>query len=157
MSYAQSLSSLAASGQQQKLDVQQRYKAMQGGGVQDLVSRGLMASTVLPTMKMGYAREMEGAMGRVDSSINQQRSSIFAQQAQAQMQAHLQKLQMEQQNQQFSQNMAYQYAGLNQQRSLANASRRPQSYSGFSINRTPGNYAGTMQGTSSRAVQRLRG
>ena len=74
---AESMRMLEGLGKQQKKDLRQRYQAREGAGMQDMVSRGLTGTTILPTMRMGYQREHESELGRLDESLRQQRLGVY--------------------------------------------------------------------------------
>jgi hypothetical protein len=70
---------LEGMGTQQRKDLAQRYRAAESVGMQDLVSRGLTGTTILPTMRMGYQREHENALGRLNESLRGQRLGVYGQ------------------------------------------------------------------------------
>lgn len=77
---------LQIDGTQQRADLQQQYRAMEAGGVQDMVSRGLTGSTILPTMRMGYQREYQSALNRLNESLQQRQLAAYGQYHQQLMQ-----------------------------------------------------------------------
>lgn len=60
-------------GDQARRDIRRDYTNLMGAGQQDLVSRGLTGTTILPTMRMGYEREMQGALGRHEEQLRRER------------------------------------------------------------------------------------
>jgi len=77
---------LQIDGTQQRADLQQQYRNLEAGGVQDMVSRGLTGSTILPTMRMGYQREHQAALNRLNESLQQRQLAAYQQYHQQLMQ-----------------------------------------------------------------------
>jgi len=66
---------LTGYGTQQAADINQLWANTQSQGMQDLTSKGLMNSSVAPTMKMGYARQKSADLSRLQESIQQQKAA----------------------------------------------------------------------------------
>jgi len=81
--YQQAMAQLNTLGGQQKADLEKRYKALEGRGVQDLTSRGLMATTILPSMRMGVQRQHQEELRRLNDQLT--REKLAAQQGYTQM------------------------------------------------------------------------
>jgi sulfite reductase beta subunit-like hemoprotein len=97
------LSELSTYGQQSLKDTRDQWKAAMGSGVQNLISAGLAGTTMLPSMRLGYARQQSNAMQRVREGLMRMRADYG-------MQASAQQLQA----QQYAQNLALQYAEMAQ-------------------------------------------
>lgn len=95
---------LAKYGRSQIADLSDYYKAAMGQGVQDMVSRGLSGTTLLPSVRMGYARQRSRAMQNLQESLARMRIGVGMQQNQQNLQAS-----------QFGANLGLQYAQLAQQ------------------------------------------
>lgn len=63
-------------GEQAKADVRQRYTNLASRGQADLVSRGLVGSTILPTMRTGYERETSADLRRVDEQLRREATGL---------------------------------------------------------------------------------
>jgi hypothetical protein len=76
--YGRAMGLLEKLGGQQKADAAQRYDQQTASMQQDLTSRGLAGTTILPTMKLGVQREKSDALNRIDQQITQQRMNADA-------------------------------------------------------------------------------
>jgi len=76
--YQDVMGELQGSGAQEYADIGSRMRSSQAAGAQDLVSRGLAGTTVMPTMRAGYARQAEGDYGRLADRLRTQRTSAMA-------------------------------------------------------------------------------
>jgi hypothetical protein len=56
-------------GGQEAADITQRYQSAFGSGMQDLISRGLSGSTLLPSLKMGMAKRESADQGRLQDRL----------------------------------------------------------------------------------------
>lgn len=74
--YDSSMSMLQGAGAQSRQDIESRWRSAENQGIQDLTSRGLTGSTILPTMRMGYRRQAQADVGRLDESLRQQRLGL---------------------------------------------------------------------------------
>ncbi len=97
------LSELETYGQQSLKDTREQYKSAMGAGLQNMTSAGLAGTTMMPSMRLGYARQQSNAMQRVREGLMRMRADYG-------MQASAQQLQA----QQYAQNLAFQYANLAQ-------------------------------------------
>ena len=59
-------------GQQQRKDIDESYRNMEARGYQDLVNRGFGNSSLPMTMRMGYQRERQEALGRLNENLARQ-------------------------------------------------------------------------------------
>jgi hypothetical protein len=64
-------------GEQEAKDIRSTYSGLATQGQQDLVSRGLAASTIAPTMQAGYARRETAELGRLGDRLREQRLGIM--------------------------------------------------------------------------------
>lgn len=64
-------------GTQEAGDIRRRFANVQSGGMQDLVSRGLRASTLAPALQAGVARQETGALGALGERVRQQQAGIL--------------------------------------------------------------------------------
>ncbi len=64
-------------GTQEAADIRRRFANVQAGGMQDLVSRGLRASTLAPALQAGVARQETGALGGLQERLRQQKAGIL--------------------------------------------------------------------------------
>lgn len=60
-------------GNQGIQDINTAYKSNVGTGTNDLISRGLSNSTVLPTMKLGYQQQRQAEINRLNDTLAQQK------------------------------------------------------------------------------------
>lgn len=76
--YSEGMDILARAGEQERRDINSQYDALAGETMQQLTSRGLGGTTVLPAMRAGVERQRSDAMGRLNDRLTQQRSSVHA-------------------------------------------------------------------------------
>ena len=76
--YAGVMGSLEGAGAQERADIEARGRSMQSGALQDAIGRGLAGTTVLPSMRAGYAKQTEGELGRQSERLQQQRTGLMA-------------------------------------------------------------------------------
>lgn len=74
--YGQAMSTLEGSGEQARADLRNQWRSAENRGVQDLTSRGLTGTTILPTMRMGYQRQANADEGRLNESLRQQKLGL---------------------------------------------------------------------------------
>lgn len=72
------LSNLQGMGDQAKKDINRDYQGFQSRVGQDLVSRGLSASTVSSTLRSGVERERQAAVERLNENIRNERLNLDA-------------------------------------------------------------------------------
>ncbi len=75
--YQQLLRELKGSGEQEAKDIRAGWAGRATQGQQDLVSRGLSASTIAPTMAAGYQREENADIGRLNERLRERRLGII--------------------------------------------------------------------------------
>lgn len=71
--YQEILAGLETAGAQETKDIGTAYAGAEAAGQQDLVSRGLANTTMLPTMRTGVATAKTSALGRLKERLLQQR------------------------------------------------------------------------------------
>lgn len=71
--YQRGMNNLQGLGDQEKRDTSQRYTNLAAQNQQDLTSRGLTGTTILPTMRQGVAREESDALSRVNERLQRER------------------------------------------------------------------------------------
>lgn len=98
---------LSSWGNQAQADLRQNYMNAMGMAQQSLASSGLSGTTIAPSMRMGYMRQYQQAMNRLNDQLQQTKLGY-------QTQIGMQGAQMKQQQQQFQQQLAYQYSALAQ-------------------------------------------
>jgi hypothetical protein len=109
--YGQAISALRQSSDQERKDIQSRYGSMAAAGRQQAISSGLAIGSAMPSMQMGYARQMENALGSVNDRMNSGLAQLYGQQAQAGQSAWLAQLQASMD----AQRLGLQYAQMNRQ------------------------------------------
>lgn len=77
--YNQGMGYLNDLGRTQRADINQRYQADWSRAQQDLASRGLLGSTISPTLQLGYAKARDQAILGLNESLAQQRLGTHAQ------------------------------------------------------------------------------
>lgn len=70
---------LEGMGQQTIADVRRDYCEAAGAAQQQLMTSGLAGSTIAPSMQMGYTREMEDEIARIEEQLRQQRLDTYGQ------------------------------------------------------------------------------
>ena len=75
--YNEALAELEGMGSQEKADITSRWNAESSKGQQDLTSRGLTGTTVLPTMKGMYEREKGSSLGRLDERLRREKIGLM--------------------------------------------------------------------------------
>lgn len=76
--YQRGMENLQGLGDQEKADTSQRYKNLASQNTQDMVSRGLTGTTIMPTMRQGIAREESDALSRVNERLQRERLNYDA-------------------------------------------------------------------------------
>ena len=71
--YEEILEGYEEMGGQERADIRSRYAGLASRGQQDLISRGLVGTTVLPGMRSLWAREETGAVGRLEERLRGER------------------------------------------------------------------------------------
>lgn len=71
--YTKGMGMIEGAGAQQRKDIEQDY-ANRGAGIsQDMVSRGLTGTTIMPSLQTGLEREKQASLGGLEESLLQQR------------------------------------------------------------------------------------
>ncbi|MDD4984086.1 MAG: hypothetical protein PHH82_04600 [Candidatus ainarchaeum sp.] len=83
--YSKSLSVLDNYGTQAIADIAEKYKSVEGAGMQDLASSGLYNSTIRPSVRSSVAKEQLGAQTRLGEEIALQKAQLGAQLQQAKL------------------------------------------------------------------------
>lgn len=60
-------------GDQERSDIRQRYAGREATGMQDLVSRGLSGTTLLPNLRMGVERDQSAELRRLGEGLRRER------------------------------------------------------------------------------------
>ena len=71
--YSRAMEYIESRNLQGQEDIASRWEAEAAKGQQDLTDRGFAGTTVLPTMRMGYEREKEAELRRLENDILQQK------------------------------------------------------------------------------------
>lgn len=67
--YDRNMGMLRDRGKQEAADIRSGWANRETQGMQDLVGRGLAGTTIAPTMKAGYQRNMNADLGRLDERL----------------------------------------------------------------------------------------
>jgi hypothetical protein len=76
--YQRGLANLEGAGRQARNDIDRDYQALQGKTQQDMYSRGLQNSTVAQGQRQAVERERQGAIGRLNEQLRQERAATDA-------------------------------------------------------------------------------
>ena len=76
--YGRGMGYIEARNSQGQADIDTAWRAREATGTQDMVSRGLTGTTIMPTMKMGYERERQAEQRRLENDILQQKLATDA-------------------------------------------------------------------------------
>jgi hypothetical protein len=76
--YREAMNTLEGSGTQERKDIEEQYANALQTNLQDMTSRGLSGTTVLPTLNLATEREKSGAMGRLNERLLQQKLATMA-------------------------------------------------------------------------------
>ena len=77
--YQRNMASLNGLGQQEATDIQRRYGELGAANQQDITSRVLTGTTIMPSMRQGIAREQEAALLRLNERLQNQRIGLDSQ------------------------------------------------------------------------------
>jgi len=77
--YDTGMGMLEGAGKQEEADIKSRWGSEANRGMQDLITRGLTGTTIAPTMRMGYQRQQEAELGRLQQSLLEQRLGYHSQ------------------------------------------------------------------------------
>ena len=69
--YGQEMQAIQGFGQQQQADLQQNYQNALGMGMQQLAQSGLGGTSVAPSMRMGYMKQYQQALSRLNDQLTQ--------------------------------------------------------------------------------------
>lgn len=70
--YGEAMGLLSGLGDQARRDVRSTWQTAETKGMQDLYARGMTNATLVPSMRMGYQREMTDAMGRLEEQLRRE-------------------------------------------------------------------------------------
>lgn len=76
---ADAMSYIENAGESEKAELAMHWKGQTSEGMQNLVDRGLMGTTVAPTLKTGYSRAHQADLRKLNEAINQQKLQTSAQ------------------------------------------------------------------------------
>jgi hypothetical protein len=71
------MSMLNGLGDQEKKDLEQNWKEQQAAGTQNMISSGLTGTTIMPTMNMGYEREKNADLSRLNERLQEQKLDTY--------------------------------------------------------------------------------
>lgn len=71
--FASAMSTMEGLGDQERADISSRYRGLQSSQQQDLTSRGLTGTTILPTMQQGVAQQETAAQGRLGERLRREK------------------------------------------------------------------------------------
>jgi len=71
--YQEILTGMEGLGRQEARDISRRYRGLRSGAEQDLISRGLAGTTVLPGVRALYGREETAALSRLNARLARER------------------------------------------------------------------------------------
>ena len=74
--YQRGLSNLEGLGTQEKNDILRQYGELGAANQQDMTTRGLTGTTIMPTMRQGIMREQQAALSRVNERLQNQRLAV---------------------------------------------------------------------------------
>lgn len=77
--YEDVMGALQGYGGQARADILQRGESMKAGALQDLVSRGLAGTTILPTVRAGIERQTAGNLARQAETMGMSVAGMMAQ------------------------------------------------------------------------------
>lgn len=73
LNYAQTMQGLQGLGQQEAKEIARNYSLASNAAQNDLIQRGLSATTVKPAVRLGYERQKNEALGRLGERLRRER------------------------------------------------------------------------------------
>jgi hypothetical protein len=74
---SEQMKNLEGSGAQEKQDIENTWEGKESQGMQDLVSQGMYASTIKPTMSMGYTSAKNADLSSLNQRLLNAKTSIY--------------------------------------------------------------------------------
>lgn len=74
--YQRGMANLEGLGTQEKNDILRQYGELGAANQQDMTTRGLTGTTIMPTMRQGIMREQQAALSRVNERLQNQRLAV---------------------------------------------------------------------------------